>query len=305
MIRIDEQITLRKLEALLAFMQTGNLAQAGEALGTSAVSVHRALHSLEQAMRCALFRHEGRQLVALESAQVLAEVAREVVCAIEQGVRATREAGGYSANHIRIGSLYSLTLRLVPQVVTKLKVRKPDLRTELVLSSNADLLHRLHHGSVDAALLALPVAAQDVESWPMFEDELLFASPPDWRTLPDAEVDLRVHVRTGFVSLGEEFATSKSMHAAFAAAGYTPRIVMRTGDIFSLMSLVRGGIGCALLPARVKEVFLDRIQWRALAPAFRVRQRIGLAFLKARERDPNILSILSVCRMLGRSLALA
>jgi len=56
MIHIDEQITLRKLEVLLAFLRTGNLAQAGESLGISAVSVHRALHSLEEAMRCALFR---------------------------------------------------------------------------------------------------------------------------------------------------------------------------------------------------------------------------------------------------------
>jgi len=48
---------------------------------------------------------------------------------------------------------------------------------------------------------------------------------------------------------------------------------------------------------------IDRIQWRALAPTFRVRQQIGLVFLKSRERDPNILSVLAVCRMLGRHLS--
>ena len=45
--RIDDEITFRKLEVLLAFMQTGSLAKAAEVLNVSTVSVHRALHSLE------------------------------------------------------------------------------------------------------------------------------------------------------------------------------------------------------------------------------------------------------------------
>src|SRR3954465_4603675 len=77
--RIDEEITFRKLEILLAFLESGNLARAAEQLGPSAVSVHRALHSLETGARCALFRHEGRNLQPNESAHALAEVARDVL----------------------------------------------------------------------------------------------------------------------------------------------------------------------------------------------------------------------------------
>ncbi len=55
---IDEEITLKKLETFLAFMRTGNLARAAAELGTSNVSVHRAIHSLESALRCPLFKHE-------------------------------------------------------------------------------------------------------------------------------------------------------------------------------------------------------------------------------------------------------
>ena len=61
--RIDEEITFRKLEILLAFMETGNLARAAEQLGISTASVHRALHSLETGTRCTLFRMEGRNLL--------------------------------------------------------------------------------------------------------------------------------------------------------------------------------------------------------------------------------------------------
>lgn len=111
--RIDEEITFRKLEILLAFMETGNLARAAELLGVSAASVHRALHSLETGTRCALFRVEGRNLLPNEAARALAETAREVLRTMSDGIRSTRELAGYAADRIRIGSLYSLTHRVV------------------------------------------------------------------------------------------------------------------------------------------------------------------------------------------------
>src|SRR4051812_43840890 len=74
--RIDEEITFRKLEILLVFMETGNLARAAEQLGVSTASVHRALHSLETGTRCALFRTEGRNLQPNDAAHALADTAR-------------------------------------------------------------------------------------------------------------------------------------------------------------------------------------------------------------------------------------
>src|SRR5438067_4335564 len=107
LVRIDEEITFRKLEILLAFMETGNLTRAAEQLGISAVSVHRALHSLETGTRCSLFRLEGRNLQPNDAAHALADVAREVLRAMSEGIRSTREMAGYAADRIRIGSLYA------------------------------------------------------------------------------------------------------------------------------------------------------------------------------------------------------
>lgn len=44
--QINEEITFRKPEVLLAYMEGGNLTDAAEKLDISAVSVHRARHSL-------------------------------------------------------------------------------------------------------------------------------------------------------------------------------------------------------------------------------------------------------------------
>src|SRR4051794_10219925 len=187
--RIDEEITFRKLEILLAFLESGNLARAAERFGISAVSVHRALHSLETSTRCALFRLEGRNLQPTEAAQVLAEAAREVLRSMADGISATRNVAGYAADRIRIGSLSSLTSGTVPALIMGLKLRKPELQTELVLGSNSDLLRKLRDGVVDASLMGQPEDAADVESQVLFEDDIFFAAPAGSRHDGQSEID--------------------------------------------------------------------------------------------------------------------
>jgi len=296
-LHVDEEITFRRLEILLVFMEVGNLARAAEKLGTSAVSVHRALHALESGLRCTLFRHEGRNLHPTEAAHTLAKAAREVQQAMLHGIRSAREVAGYGADRIRIGSLYSLTNRTVPALVMGMKLRQPELQTELVLGSNADLLRKLRDGAIDAALMGTPDAAPDVESQSLFEDDIYFAAPVGSRYAGLAQIDLSTCADERFVTLTEGFVTYSGFMESFRVAGFTPNVVMKTGDIFSLMNLVSGGVGCTLLPGRVRGVMPQKVQFIALEPRYLMRQTIALNFLRTRERDPNLLALLSVCRL--------
>ena len=296
-LRVDEEITFRRLEILLVFMEAGNLARAAERLEISPVSVHRALHGLETGLRCALFRHEGRNLHPTDAAQALAEVAREVIRTMSAGVRSTREVAGYSADRIRIGSLYSLTSRTVPALVMGMKLRKPDIQTELVLGSNADLLQKLRDGAVDAALMGTPADAADVESEPLFEDDIYFAAPVGSPFAALEAIDLANCANERFVTLSEGFVTYTGFMDSFRVAGFTPNVVMKTDDIFSLMNLVGGGVGYSLLPGRVRAVMPQKVQLIPMQARYLMRQTISLNFLRTRERDPNLLALLAVCRL--------
>jgi LysR family malonate utilization transcriptional regulator len=294
--RIDEEITFRKLETLLAFMESGSLTRAAERLGVSAVSVHRALHSLEVGTRCTLFRLQGRNLQPNDAAQALADVAKDVLRTMAEGIRSTRQVAGYAADRIRVGSLYSLTSGTVPALILALKLRKPDIQADLVLGSNNQLLSRLREGSVDASIMGLPEDAVDVESHVLFEDDIFFAAPAGSRYADQSEVDLSTCVDERFLSLGEGFVTHGGFMEAFRIAGFTPNVVMKTDDIFSLMNLVDGGMGCTLLPGRVRPALPANVQLIPLQARYSMRQKIAVCFLRTRERDPNLLALLAICR---------
>jgi LysR family malonate utilization transcriptional regulator len=77
---------------------------------------------------------------------------------------------------------------------------------------------------------------------------------------------------------------------------------MTTGDIFSLMNLVGGGIGCTLLPGRVRGVLPSNVLLIPLQAKYLMRQKIAACFLRTRERDPTLLALLAVCRSPGTRL---
>ena len=85
-------------------------------------------------------------------------------------------------------------------------------------------------------------------------------------------VDLRACADERFVSLGEGFVTFSGFVEAFRVAQFTPNVVVKVGDIFSLMNLVSGGVGFTLLPGRVRDVFKDKVQLIPLQPQYLMRR---------------------------------
>jgi len=299
---IDEGITLKKLEVFLAFMKVGSMARVSEAMGQSVVSVHRALHSLEESTRCPLFKRDGRKLIPLQAAYTFAEYAEKVVYDCEDGLRKTREAAGFASPRLKIGALYSLTVSTIPELVMRLKLRKSSLDIDLTLGSNQVLLEQIASGRLDAIIIALHRAHQNPEllSVPLFEDDIFFAAPIGSPYATTARVHLDDARNEKFVSLNDEFATATDFGELFARAGYVPNVVMRVGDIFSLINLVSGGVGYSLLPGRVA-LFSPRIQLIPLSERYAAKQVIALLVPFRRERDPNLLALAAECRMLGRN----
>lgn len=299
---IDDAITLKKLEVFLAYMSVNNMSRVSELFGQSSVSVHRSLHSLEEGLRCPLFRREGRNLIPLQRAYTFAAYAERAINECKEGVRQVHDAMGYNPARLNIGTNYSLTLRCLPRLLTALEVRKPGLRVDLTMDSNRELFKGLEDGSLDAVIVAMPDAAGDDEliSIPLFQDEMYFAAPVGSRFAGRAQIDVGELRGERFITLKDGFAIAGYFDRCFGLAGCAPASVMRVDDIFSLVNLVSGGLGYSLLPGRLRE-FNPGIELISVAERYAARQHVTLLLRKSRERDPNLLALAAECRLYARA----
>ncbi|MGR0306527.1 LysR family transcriptional regulator [Acinetobacter beijerinckii] len=299
---IDENLTLRKIQIFLAFMRCGSLSKTATAMQISNVSVHKALHSLENSLRCPLFKNEGRNLIPLKSAYVLQEHAQKIVQDIVTTVNKTREAAGFAAKVLHLGSLYSLTVNTIPNVISRLKLRRGELDIQLLLSSNLDLVKKLKTTELDAIIVALnqTTSDPDFESLAMFEDNIYLAVNKNSPLSTLEEIDLSSLKDETFLTLSKGFATRHDSDIVFEKAGIDPKVFLQVSDIFTLVSMVSTGVGMALLPGRISTIYESSVKLIPLQAPYQIKQEIGLVFLKSKERDPNLLALIAECRMFAR-----
>jgi len=298
---LNDELTLRKLEILCSFVRTGSLSKTAEELHLSSVSIHKALHSLESGIGCPLFVKEGRHLKLLPAAAYLAEASAELLADVDRILKKTRAKSGVESEQLRLGSMYSLTANVIPRIIMGTKTRRPDLDIDLYLGSNEDLMKKLTEASVDAIVVAVPTKnlPDGIQVVSLFEDQLFLASSKSSKPT-EASVDLSDYQNEKFLTLQDGFATTSGFYEAFQLAGFEPNVVMKVGDIFSLMNMVSGDLGRSLLPGRVKALLGDAIEFTPLLPKYQVTQRIGLMYLEANESNPNILALAAETRMLHR-----
>ncbi|WP_392561479.1 LysR family transcriptional regulator [Orbus sturtevantii] len=293
-------ITLKKLQIFLVFMSKGNISLAAEELDLSSVSVHRALHSLEEEMNCPLFSHKGRNLEPIISAYKFKEYAERILELADEAINQTRLAAGIDQRKLKIGALYSLTADILPELIMDFKLRKPNTEIDLSMGSNHALLASLENNELDAIFIEITqdkIDHNQFEHLPIFSDELFIAGPIDSPLLNQSTVNLNDLKGKSFVGLNKGFATYHSFQQAFANVDYTPNITIYVNDIFSLINLVCGGMGYSLLPGRMKTFYQDKLKMVRIEQKNPVIQTIGLVFAKNREHDPNLLSLLASSRM--------
>lgn len=305
---LNPELTLRKLEILLAFMEKQHIGRAAEKLGMSNVSVHRALHSLEEVLHCPLFAHNGRNLLPLPAAETLARYASELIAMTHRAVEATRETAGFSNGRIRLGSLYSLTTDFVPRLILGLKQRRPELQIDLSMDSNQNMMAKLQDHHLDAVLLSLKDRNQQIsgmETLPLFEDPLYLAAASHAKVtnlFPDSgTIDLKAFQNERFVALNEGFATAQGASEAFKTAGFKPDTVTQLDDIFSMMNLVQAGVGCAIVPKRICHAYSQGVVFAELDRQYQNHQQIAMIFPRSKERDPDMLSLIAEARMTAKS----
>ncbi len=199
------------------------------------MSIHKALHSLEEGVGCLLFIKEGRQLKPLPAATYLAEASVDLLGDVERILKKVRSKAGVESRQIRLGSMYSLTANIIPRMIMGIKIRRPDLDIDLYLGSNEELLKKLYEGTIDAVVIAAPSEEllEELEAIHLFEDDLYLASSKGNKPKA-AEVDLSEYEGEKFLTLQEGFATTSGFLCGVQIGRLYPEYCDEGGRYFFL-----------------------------------------------------------------------
>ncbi|MBB6252388.1 hydrogen peroxide-inducible genes activator [Nitrospirillum iridis] len=259
-------MNLRDLRYLLAVAQHRHFGRAAAACNVSQPTLSSQVAKLEARLGAALFERTNKWVAPTPLGEaVLVHAARAVAEA--DAIVALAGARDPLTGPLTLGVIPTLGPYLMPRVFAPLRQRCPHLTLELWEDTTDAVVERLRRRQLDAALIATPVAGDDLVERPLFREAFLAALPPDHAlaglaTVPEAALapDLLV--------LADGHCLRDQALAACARpdpAGWS----LRATSLETLLNMVAAGYGTTLVPALAAETHAARrdVVFRPLAGA--------------------------------------
>jgi LysR family hydrogen peroxide-inducible transcriptional activator len=240
--------TLRQLQFLTALQAHGSFVKAAEAVGVTQPTLSAGIKELETALEAVLVERGRAGAILTPAGEAAAARAVQLLADVEALVHAARGANTPFTGRFRLGAIPTIAPFILPRALPMLRARYPNMQLML----REDITHRLIEGlrsrTLDAAIIALPFAAPDLETAVVAEDEFLFLGPRG-HPMADRNDLAPEHLRA------EELLLLDDGHClrdhALSLCGSTPgarAAEVSATSLHTLVHMVAGGMGVTLLP---------------------------------------------------------
>jgi molybdate transport repressor ModE-like protein len=226
----------------------GTVTAAADHAGYTVSAVSQALSALSREMGTALLEKRGRNVVLTRAGEALVDSSSAVFEAIEAAEMAVAQAVGSMRGRVRLGSMASMFVALVPQVVLGLRADHPDVELEVV-ELNEDLRLELRRGNLDLAIdqeySLLPPREMDegIERFPLLEEPVFLVVADSVQV--DSVEQLALE-QWAFAPFGE---CSRATKAICAGLGIEPQPRFHSDNHGVLLPLAKIGAAVVILPA--------------------------------------------------------
>lgn len=283
-----------QLRSFLTVAKLGNLTRAAEALHVTQPAVTAQIKALEEELGVTLFDRRPGRIVLTKTGEILIPEVDQVLTVVGSLVSKAKELKGLvtgafiigtvgDSDSLRLGSLLNSMVQTLPLLEIKTRQGNSEELRELVAT-----------GSLNGSFYIGPNIPRDVLGIPLqtihyrivgpfsFSQRLLHAG---WREIAEMPWIGSPPQQHGQVLLKD----------IFARQGLSPKIAVETDDAASPHSLVRAGLGLALLREDIALPASERdevIVW----PHVRVAALLSFIYPKTAEHDPATIATVSQLR---------
>jgi len=241
-------MTLQELKYLVALADHGHFGRAAESCFITQSTLSTQIKKLEDFLGVTLFDRSLKRVAPTPIGREILQAARNIVEESERIRELARHAQDPMARTVHLGVIPTLGPYYLPHALTLVHRKYPGLRLLLREEMTQHILERLTAGTLDAGLLALPVADDGLRVEPLFY-EPFFAALPAGHPLAKRDV-LKVNdIMAEKLLLLDEGHCLRDQALDVCGGGSRGREEVRATSLETLRQMVGLGLGLTLLPA--------------------------------------------------------
>lgn len=170
-------MNLRDLKYLVTLVDHGHFGKAADACFVSQPALSMQIKKLEETLGIALIERTNKTFLLTPTGQLIAEQARAILSQVDTMHDIAKLAKDPFSGELRLGVIPTLAPYLLPHIVPGFVKLFPKLTIFLIEQQTATLLQTMKQGKLDAAILALPIAEENIRCEALFDEEFMLAVP--------------------------------------------------------------------------------------------------------------------------------
>ncbi|MEM7524363.1 MAG: LysR substrate-binding domain-containing protein [Pseudomonadota bacterium] len=236
-------MNIRHLRTLLAAVERGSFAAAGEAVGVTHSAVSLQIKALEDELGVALFDRAKRPPTPTSRGRALADHARKTLELFDAS-RAVA-TGELVEGRLTVGAVPTTLSSLLPPALATLRAHHPELRIEIRNDSSAGLAARLQRGELDIAICTRPDPSPPGLIWShVVEEPFAVIAPADAKGDTDADL-LTSHP---FIWFNRKTWAGRGIEAELSRRRIDVISDMEIDSLEAISCMVAAGLGVAIVP---------------------------------------------------------
>jgi DNA-binding transcriptional LysR family regulator len=241
-------IDLTALEIFKTVAEQGGITKAAARLHRVQSNVTTRVKQLEERLGTTLFLRQHRRLVLSPDGRRLLAYADRLLRLSSEAEAAVRN--DTPAGTLQIGALESTAATRLPPILSRYHQRYPDVGIELVTGTTGALIAKVVNHEVEAAFVAEPFSATDLETEPVFSERLVLIAPKGFPTINRPQ-DIG---HTTLIAFATGCSYRRRLEAWLGSGRVVPERVMEFGSYHAIVLCVAAGAGIAIVPRSVLDV---------------------------------------------------
>lgn len=255
---------LRQLHYFVVLAEECHFGRAAERLHMAQPPLSQQIRRLEKEVGTALLTRTTRHVALTPAGADYLVRAREILAAVDAADDRARRIAQGMIGQLAIGCVGSVTYSLLPALSRRLAAELPGIEVsfqgEMLSRDQVDALRR---GTIDLAVMRPPVDDVSLHTTALRRDRLLAALPTTHPLADRKSIGIRELADTHLIvhAAPRRSAMSGVVQRLFSQAGATPHVRHEVGETSTMVTLVAGGLGVAILPEPVTALALDGVSF--------------------------------------------
>lgn len=260
-------IDLRQLRYFQAVAEELHFGRAAARLAIAQPALSRQVQQLEEELGTPLLRRTQRRVELLPAGALLLERSRAIQQELARTLADVRRTGAGELGKLSLGFIHSSTYGLLPMVIRRFRQLYPGIELELREMPITTQLAALVRGTIDLGLLRVQPAPPELEMAIVMPDPFVLAVPAKHRLAARTRVRLKEVAGEPFLMFDKAQAPllHDRVQGMCEQAGFTPEVVQRATQLHTMVGLVGGGMGVAVLPASARNLHPRQVRFVTIA----------------------------------------